>query len=232
MRRNLLYGSLLSVVVAGIAAAQTTTSPTTAPGKTAPNPICRRIGGLLCRGAHQHGGHGQVREARSAHRLLVEADHDYDGHRARAAHEVHKALEELGARHAHATVPSTGASTPSTASSAASSVRHASATAPASTSGTLPPALRHASATCAGQHQRHPPRLSGTRRPPHRPAPAEPPRRRLPRPPGTWELVRRQCTNPKRDPTLNCARPGRSCGWCRASRVPAIPMRTSTWPRR
>jgi hypothetical protein len=137
---------LLSVVVAGFAAAQTTTPPTTAPGKTAPgktasgkttpNRFAAASAASPAAVPTQHGGHGQVREALHwAHRLLAEADHDYDGHRARAAHEVHKALEELGAHHAHATVPSTGTSTPS----AASSVRHAAAAAPAGAGGTVAP---------------------------------------------------------------------------------------------
>jgi len=34
-------------------------------------------------------------DLRQAHKLLAEADHDYDGHRARAAEEVHKAIHEL-----------------------------------------------------------------------------------------------------------------------------------------
>ena len=34
--------------------------------------------------------------SRSARRLLVAADHDYNGHRAKAAHEVTQALKELG----------------------------------------------------------------------------------------------------------------------------------------
>jgi hypothetical protein len=40
-----------------------------------------------------------VHSLRSALKLLVEADHDYKGHRALAAEEVHKALKELGAHH-------------------------------------------------------------------------------------------------------------------------------------
>jgi len=40
-----------------------------------------------------------VKALRLAHKLLVEADHDYDGHRAKAAEEVHKALKDLGYRH-------------------------------------------------------------------------------------------------------------------------------------
>jgi hypothetical protein len=37
-----------------------------------------------------------IETLRHAHRLLVHADHDYDGHRAKAAEEVHKALIDLG----------------------------------------------------------------------------------------------------------------------------------------
>jgi hypothetical protein len=40
-----------------------------------------------------------IQTLRSAHKLLVTADHDYDGHRAKAAEEVHKALKELGYHH-------------------------------------------------------------------------------------------------------------------------------------
>jgi len=41
-----------------------------------------------------------IQELRSAHKLLAEADHDYDGHRAKAAAEVHKAIKELEGKHA------------------------------------------------------------------------------------------------------------------------------------
>ena len=37
-----------------------------------------------------------IETLKKAHGLLVHADHDYDGHRAKAAEEVHKALEDLG----------------------------------------------------------------------------------------------------------------------------------------
>ena len=40
-------------------------------------------------------------ELRTAHKLLAEADRDYDGHRAKAAEEVHNALKELGYHHHH-----------------------------------------------------------------------------------------------------------------------------------
>src|SRR5271166_1119192 len=44
--------------------------------------------------------HYQVMQSlKAAHRLLSEADHDYQGHRHLAAEEVHKAIEELGHHH-------------------------------------------------------------------------------------------------------------------------------------
>jgi hypothetical protein len=43
--------------------------------------------------------HAVLQSLRQAHKLLVNADHDYDGHRARAAEEVHKAIRELEGKH-------------------------------------------------------------------------------------------------------------------------------------
>jgi hypothetical protein len=43
--------------------------------------------------------HVELQDLRQAHKLLAEADHDYDGHRARAAEEVHKAIRELESKH-------------------------------------------------------------------------------------------------------------------------------------
>jgi hypothetical protein len=44
--------------------------------------------------------HSQVMQAlKAAHKLLSEADHDYQGHRHLAVEEVHKAIEELGRHH-------------------------------------------------------------------------------------------------------------------------------------
>ena len=51
--------------------------------------------------------HTALENLRQAHRLLVKADHDYDGHRARAAEEVHKAIRELEGKH-HAKKVQTG----------------------------------------------------------------------------------------------------------------------------
>lgn len=51
-------------------------------------------------GAAAHAGKMMALETlHRAHRLLVEADHDYDGHRAKAAESVHKAIEEIEAHH-------------------------------------------------------------------------------------------------------------------------------------
>jgi hypothetical protein len=50
-----------------------------------------------------------VKELRAAHRLLAEADRDYDGHRARAAEAVHKAIRELVGNHHPAKAAGSGA---------------------------------------------------------------------------------------------------------------------------
>ena len=47
-----------------------------------------------------HAAHAAlVTQLHAAHALLVQADHDYDGHRAKAAHEVTKAIHELTGHH-------------------------------------------------------------------------------------------------------------------------------------
>ncbi len=77
MRRNLLRGigsGLLFLV--GLAAVSAVVAQTT-PGENVP---------------------AVVTALRSAHKLLAEADRDYEGHRAKAAEEVHNALRELGYR--------------------------------------------------------------------------------------------------------------------------------------
>ncbi len=51
------------------------------------------------KGAKQAAHSELIKELRSAHKLLAEADRDYDGHRAKAAEEVHKALKDLGYEH-------------------------------------------------------------------------------------------------------------------------------------
>jgi hypothetical protein len=103
MSRNLILGSGILVFVSGLnlALAQVSTGPL--PTVTAK--------------------HLTLEHLRQAHRLLVEADHDYDGHRARAAEELHKAIRELeGKHHANAVQPGiapTVTSKPATPNSAA-----------------------------------------------------------------------------------------------------------------
>ena len=47
-----------------------------------------------------------LHELRAAHKLLIEADHDYDGHRLKAAEKVHKAIHDLEGKHASKKVES------------------------------------------------------------------------------------------------------------------------------
>jgi hypothetical protein len=61
---------------------------------------------------------------RSARRLLVAADHDYNGHRAKAAHEVTQALRELGF---HPKKPQSGSPAQNAAVAAAKAARSAQA---------------------------------------------------------------------------------------------------------
>ena len=77
MRRNLccLMGLSISLFFAGLAS--TASAQTTTPVKESPHAEL-------------------IKTLRHAHRLLVHANHDYQGHRAKAAEEVHKALRELG----------------------------------------------------------------------------------------------------------------------------------------
>jgi hypothetical protein len=58
-------------------------------------------GGAKNNAVQQAGKAGIVEALKSAHALLSVADRDYDGHRARAAEEVEKALRELGHHHHH-----------------------------------------------------------------------------------------------------------------------------------
>jgi hypothetical protein len=54
-----------------------------------------------------------VSALKTAHQLLTVADHDYDGHRALAAREVHQALKELGHRQGNAQAGALGTANPS-----------------------------------------------------------------------------------------------------------------------
>lgn len=55
-----------------------------------------------------------LKQLHGAHRLLTTADRDYSGHRAKAAEEVRKAIEELGGHH-HAKPAQPGSTSPGTA---------------------------------------------------------------------------------------------------------------------
>jgi hypothetical protein len=56
--------------------------------------------------------HTVMERLHNAHKLLTEADHDYDGHRAKAAEAVHKAIMELEGKHpAKKTAGGAGAAT-------------------------------------------------------------------------------------------------------------------------
>ena len=88
IRRTLVYSLSLSVILAGIglapvASAQTTLTKTPVTG-TSPT-----------------GQSTAMQSLHQAHKLLAEADHDYEGHRAKAAEEVHKAIRELESKHHH-----------------------------------------------------------------------------------------------------------------------------------
>ena len=100
MRRKLFSGTGLSIVafltglvLASTATAQTVTPPVREPANAA-----------------------VIKTLISAHKLLAEANHDYDGHRAKAAQEVHEAVMALG-HHRHpkaqpGTTPNNGAGVP------------------------------------------------------------------------------------------------------------------------
>lgn len=90
MRWNLLCGLGLSVTVflgavnlASSASAQAVAAPVA--GSTAAPTTSAK--------------HAALENLRKAHRLLATADRDYDGHRARAAEEVHKAIRALEGKH-------------------------------------------------------------------------------------------------------------------------------------
>jgi hypothetical protein len=66
--------------------------------------------------ATQPSAHAElIKSLHCAHKLLAHADKDYDGHRLKAAEEVHKALKELGYQHKKAhpgSTPANGAAVP------------------------------------------------------------------------------------------------------------------------
>jgi hypothetical protein len=60
-------------------------------------------------GAGKHAGNAMVvAELHQAHRLLAHADHDYQGHRAKAAHLVSEAIHELHPHHKNGNGAKTG----------------------------------------------------------------------------------------------------------------------------
>jgi hypothetical protein len=90
MRSNWIFGLALPVLALFVCAALESTAgaQATTPPKTEKHEV--------------------IKELHAAHKLLVEADHDYDGHRAAAAEAVHKAIKEIEGKH-HAKKPHTGA---------------------------------------------------------------------------------------------------------------------------
>ncbi len=81
MRLNLIHGAGLAVVMFL--------------GNLAVNPTA--AGAAAGNFDAKHSAHAQIVQAlRSAHKLLAEANHDYQGHRVLAMHRIHMALKELG----------------------------------------------------------------------------------------------------------------------------------------
>ncbi|MDB5310008.1 MAG: hypothetical protein JWO38_4210 [Gemmataceae bacterium] len=85
------FGNRLAVA-AGLALVPTAVATPAAPGRTQP---------VHHKGAHS--GSMVASELHAAHALLVKADHDYQGHRAKAAHEVAAAIREIAGTHHHHT---------------------------------------------------------------------------------------------------------------------------------
>ena len=94
MRRKLILG----IVLALCAIMATAVAPSSALAKKT--------------GAAKNAGKSIIEDLRAAHKLLSEADHDYDGHRHLAAEAVHRAIEELEGEHhkKHAVAKSSAAS--------------------------------------------------------------------------------------------------------------------------
>ncbi len=87
MRRSLLLGLVLSAVfLLGL----------TWPSDAAARQMMRRLRPMNNRAVKAMNTAEVIHALRSAHALLIKADHDYDGHRALAAKEVQKALSNLG----------------------------------------------------------------------------------------------------------------------------------------
>jgi Skp family chaperone for outer membrane proteins len=105
MRRKLYFGTGFSIFALLAGLAQVSTAMAQAAAPTAKQAVHEEL----------------IQTLRAAHRLLLAADHDYDGHRAKAAEEVHKALKELGYHHKKpqsGSTPSHGAAGPAKAAHA------------------------------------------------------------------------------------------------------------------
>ena len=96
MRRNLACGISLSIliVLAGLDLASAAPAMTTHKG---------RGHRATSAGTNQSADTQTVGALQTALKLLTVADHDYDGHRAKAAHEVHQALVEMHPHYHHNT---------------------------------------------------------------------------------------------------------------------------------
>jgi hypothetical protein len=68
-------------------------------GNTFTNANTPKTGGATKTGAANSGATAVLTTLHQANKLLATADHDYDGHRAKAAHLIHEALRELGGHH-------------------------------------------------------------------------------------------------------------------------------------
>lgn len=161
------FGLSIAVCLTGLslaswAAAQTAVTPpsktttTTPPAKHSATAPATGSTAPLTTGTGKHGGHSGVgEELRRAHHLLVHADHDYDGHRAKAAHAVHMALEELGHHHHHSSTSGTSStpitsSAPTAGSKLASGAKSAVSTKPAAGTAAVPRAAHSGS---SGGHE-------------------------------------------------------------------------------
>ncbi len=89
MRSNWSCGTGAMALLVGLAVATASWAQSTPPSQGQPP----------TQGQHKGERGKLIEELRAAHRLLDEANHDYDGHRAKAAHEVHKAIKDLAYQH-------------------------------------------------------------------------------------------------------------------------------------
>ena len=102
------------------------------------------------------GKHAALENLHKAHKLLVTADHDYDGHRARAAEEVHKAIRELEGNHHHKKVSGTAPVTAPVIAKPAKPKQHAMHEPQASSDAQLQEALQLLAASTTEINSKHP----------------------------------------------------------------------------